>query len=103
MIVRVVTRVDGGISIIRDVKGNGFDKEMLALEGNVVSFEDIDESEIPTDRTYRDAWKLENKKIKIDNNEKTAIDSKKSVKNNAKTKLKGLGLTDDEINALIGG
>ena len=66
----------------------------------------IDDSELPTDYTYFDAWELVNGKVTVNETKKTAIISSQQTQENAKTsaqsKLAALGLTADEIAHLIG-
>jgi hypothetical protein len=66
----------------------------------------VDSSILPTDFTYFDAWVLNNGVVTVDATKKQAIidaiqasiDSKAS----ALTKLAALGLTQDEVKALVG-
>ena len=66
----------------------------------------IDKSSLPTDQTYFDAWELNNGQIVVNQNKKQAIiDAKQSpidTKASALAKLTALGLTQDEVKALIG-
>jgi hypothetical protein len=66
----------------------------------------IDDSELPSDNTYFNAWELVDGKVIINEVKKQAIidaiqapiDSKAS----ALAKLAALGLTEDEVKALVG-
>jgi hypothetical protein len=64
----------------------------------------IDDSELPTE--YFDAWELINGKVVINEAKKQAIISKNqatiNTKSSAFTKLAALGLSEDEIKALVG-
>ena len=66
----------------------------------------IDVSELPTDNTYFNAWELINGKVIVNEIKKqTIIDAQQApiiAKASALVKLSALGLTDDEIKALIG-
>ena len=75
-IVRVISRKDGGVSIIYPVHNCDLDKTQkeLGLEGR--PFKDMNKSQIPSDRKYRKAWKLNNGNIGIDSIMKLEIDSK---------------------------
>ena len=64
------------------------------------SFKEMDSAELPSDRTYRDAWKVDKGSVKVDNDLKTQLDEKKNKKTQLVGKLKGLGLEDEEIKLL---
>lgn len=67
--------------ILHGVSGKSFvdvSDELAAKVGLVGNFVDIDESEIPKDRKYRSAWKIEGKKVEIDQIKMQAIDEKAS-------------------------
>lgn len=88
------------VKILRIVGENSdFDIEAgkAGLKGD---FEEIDDSEIPTDRTYRDAWKFSGRKISVDARMKSDIDTERGKRTSAIAKLKGLGLTDEDLSAL---
>ena len=64
----------------------------------------VDNSELPTEDF--DAWELVDGKVIVNLDKKNAIElvkeSEKLSKQSAKTKLSALGLTEDEIQALLG-
>ena len=66
----------------------------------------IEDSELPTENEYFDAWELVDGKVVVNETKKQAIiDAKQSaetVKTSALFKLSALGLTDAEIKALTG-
>ena len=68
----------------------------------------IDDSELPQgeDNKYFDAWELVNGKVVVNQDKKQAfidaIEAPISAKKSAKSKLAALGLTEDEIKALVG-
>jgi hypothetical protein len=66
----------------------------------------VDVSELPTDNTYFNAWELINGKVIVNEIKKqTIIDAQQEpiiAKASALVKLSALGLTDNEIKALIG-
>ena len=66
----------------------------------------VDNSELPSDYTYFNAWELVNGKILVNENKKQAIiDSTQApitAKASALAKLAALGLTQDEVKALVG-
>ena len=66
----------------------------------------IEDSELPTENEYFDAWELVDGKVVVNETKKQAIiDAKQSaetVKTSALSKLSALGLTDAEIKALTG-
>ena len=79
-IVRVVSRADGGVSIIYPVKNCDFNKTQKELGFEGRPYKDIDKSLIPADRKYRNAWKLDKDKIAIDAIKQAEIDSKVAEK-----------------------
>lgn len=64
----------------------------------------IDDSELPTE--YFDAWELINGKVVINETKKQTIINKNqatiNTKSSALSKLNALGLSEDEIKALVG-
>jgi hypothetical protein len=66
----------------------------------------INDSELPTDNEYFNAWELVDGKVVVNATKKQAIiDAQQAVidtKASALAKLTALGLTQDEVKALIG-
>jgi hypothetical protein len=66
----------------------------------------VDDSELPTDNEFFNAWELVNGKVVVNEVKKQAIidaqTSATTAKASALTKLAALGLTQDEVKALIG-
>ena len=66
----------------------------------------IDDSEFPTDHTYFNAWELVDGKVVVNETKKQAIiDAQQApidAKASALAKLAALGLTQDEVKALVG-
>ena len=66
----------------------------------------VDDSELPTDNTYFNAWELVDGKVVVNESKKQAIIDAIQAPINAKAsalaKLTALGLTVDEVTALIG-
>ena len=66
----------------------------------------IDDSELPTDNTYFNAWELVDGKVVVNETKKQAIIDAQTAATTAKAsalaKLAALGLTQDEVKALIG-
>jgi hypothetical protein len=82
----------------------GADPDNVAAKSGLSgTFKVVDSSTIPN-RTDRDAWVFASGRIKVDNNIKTERDqlAAKLAEDSASaiTKLQGLGLTEDELNAL---
>lgn len=80
-------------------------EEVLAKdcpEGAIV----IDDSELPTDNEFFDAWELVDGKVVVNLDKKNAIllqqESAKLAKESALAKFAKLGLTEDEVKALVG-
>jgi hypothetical protein len=66
----------------------------------------VDNSELPTDNTYFNAWELIDGKVVVNETKKqTIIDAQTTTtttKESALAKLAALGLTQDEVKALVG-
>jgi hypothetical protein len=71
-------------------------------EGSII----IDDSELPTDNEFFDAWELIDNKVIVNETKKQAIIDAKQLEVDAKesalSKLTALGLTADEVKALLG-
>jgi hypothetical protein len=98
------TNSNGGVSVT--VPTNELPiQEVLAKDcpaGAII----IDDSELPTDNEYFNAWELVDGKVVVNKTKKQAIiDAHQAVidtKASALAKLAALGLTQDEVTALIG-
>jgi len=102
----IYTNSNGGVSITIPT-GELSIQEVLTKdcpEGAII----VDESELPQgdDANYFDAWVLNNGVVTVDSNKKLNIINKKQsaidTKASALAKLTALGLTQDEIKALVG-
>ena len=66
----------------------------------------IDDSELPTDNEYFNAWELVDGKVVVNEAKKQAIidaiQAQATAKASALAKLAALGLTQDEVKALVG-
>ena len=66
----------------------------------------VDDSELPTDNEYFNAWELVDGKVVVNETKKQAIidaiQAPITAKASALAKLAALGLTQDEVTALIG-
>ena len=66
----------------------------------------IDDSELPTDNEYFNAWELVDGKIVVNETKKQAIidaiQAPITAKASALAKLTALGLSEDEVKALVG-
>ena len=66
----------------------------------------VDDSELPIDNEFFNAWELVNGKVVVNEAKKQAmIDTQQAsilAKQSAMAKLSALGLTEDEVKALIG-
>jgi hypothetical protein len=78
-------------------------EEVLAKDCPVGSII-IDDSELPTDNEFFDAWVLNNGVVTVDNTKKATMQTAKqkeiSAKELALSKLTSLGLTIDDLTAL---
>jgi len=60
----------------------------------------IDDSQLPTDNAFFDAWVLNNGVVTVDAVKKATIQAKENEKTEAIAKLTALGLTANDLNAL---
>ena len=91
--VRVFKKSDGSIHIAHYIQGSKTTEEEFYKKVNVDNdeYEDIDESEVPTNRTDRNAWELgADKKIKVNAVKKAELDAIKADKEADKQSLKDL-------------
>jgi hypothetical protein len=100
----IFTNANGGVSVCIPT-GELSIETILAKdcpEGAII----VDTNSLPTDRTFRDAWELVNGQIVINETKKQAIIDAIQAPINAKAsalaKFAALGLTEDEIKALVG-
>lgn len=57
----VFTRPDGGVSIIIPAPGIDLARAMQDVPADAADVQVVDAAEVPNDRTFRSAWKLEGK------------------------------------------
>jgi len=102
----IYTNSNGGVSVCIPT-GELPIEEVLAKDcpaGAII----VDDSTLPqgADAQYFDAWVLNNGVVTVDANKKAAIIAKQESEANAKAsalaKLTALGLTQDEVKALVG-
>jgi hypothetical protein len=100
----IFTNESGGVSVCIPT-GELSIEEVLAKdcpEGAII----INDSELPTDNEFFNAWELIDGKVVVNETKKQAIiDAQQApilAKESAMAKLSALGLTEDEVNALIG-
>ena len=102
MKVIIYTNNIGGVSICYPTNEISIE-EVLAKdcpEGAII----INDSSLPQgdDVNYFDAWVLNNGVVTVDANKKLAIQAKQTIKESALSKLTALGLTAEEVKALLG-
>ena len=100
----IFTNDNGGVSVCIPT-GELPIQEVLAKDcpsGAII----IDDSELPTDNEYFNAWELVDGKVVVNEVKKQAIiDAQQApiiAKQSALAKLAKLGLTEDEVKALVG-
>jgi hypothetical protein len=100
----IYTNDNGGVSVCTPT-GELPIEQVLAKDcpsGAII----VDDSELPTDNQFFNAWELVNNTVVINENKKQAIIDKVqaevSIKASAISKLATLGLTEDEVKSLIG-
>jgi hypothetical protein len=100
----VYTNLNGGLSVTIPT-GELPIEEVLAKDCPVGAII-VDDSELPSDNTYFDAWELVGGKVVVNETKKQAIidaiQAPITAKASALAKLAALGLTQDEVKALIG-
>jgi hypothetical protein len=104
----IYTNENGGLSVTYpspEFLENNTIEDVLAKDCPDHAFI-IDDSELPTDNTYFNAWELVDGKVVVNETKKQAIiDAIQApiiAKTSAITKLTALGLTQNEVKALIG-
>jgi hypothetical protein len=99
---------NGGVVILMPAPECGLTIEEIAAKDVPAGkeYKIVNDSDIPTDRTFRDAWELVDGQIVVNEAKKQAIIDAQTavttVKESALAKLAALGLTQDEVKALIG-
>jgi hypothetical protein len=100
----IFTNENGGVSVCMPT-GELPIEEVLAKdcpESAVI----VDADSLPADRTFRDAWELVDGQIVVNETKKQAIidaiQAPIDAKASALAKLAALGLTQDEVKALVG-
>ena len=95
---------DGGVTVCTPTGELSID-EVLAKDcptGAMI----VDDSELPTDNEFFYAWELVDGKVVVNETKKQAIiDAQQAtidIKQSALAKLTALGLTQDEVKALVG-
>jgi hypothetical protein len=100
----IFTNDNGGVSVTVPT-GELPIEEVLAKDCPVGAII-VDDSELPTDNTYFNAWELIDGKVVVNEVKKQAIIDAIQAPINAKAsalaKLTALGLTADEVKALVG-
>jgi hypothetical protein len=101
---------DGGVAIVipaPEYLASHTIEELIAKDVPIgKSYKIVDASNIPEDFTFRNAWELVDGEIVVNKAKKQAIiDAQQApiiAKESALTKLAALGLTQDEVKALVG-
>lgn len=95
--VRVYKRADNSVAVVH---WTGSDRtEPRDLVG--LPFVDTDSSQLPSDRTKRNKWRLNgSNQVFVDNAVVDPVEMRQQRRDSAKTKLRALGLTAAEVQAL---
>jgi hypothetical protein len=100
----IYTNNVGGVSIT--IPSGEIPIEQVLIKDCPVGAIIVDEFDLPQDAEFFNAWVLNNGVVTVDKTKKQAIITAKQAPIDAKTsalsKLSALGLTDDEIKALLG-
>ena len=101
-----IEKNDGTIEITESYIPGGVEKHIkqYGLENNKTKL--IKTSDLPPDRTYRDAWVFNDspvgKKIMVDQQKKKAIDDAKTAKQNEKQAIfTKLGVSEEELKKVL--
>jgi hypothetical protein len=98
----IYTNSNGGVSVT--IPTGELPIEQVLIKDCPTGAIIVDESELPTDDF--DAWVLNNGAVTVDVTKKAAIQAKEqekiAAKESALSKLTALGLTADEVKALLG-
>jgi len=104
MQVIIYTNENGGVSLT--IPTGEISIEQVLVKDCPIGAIIVDDSELPFDHTYFNAWELVNGKVVINETKKQAIiDAQQApiiAKESAIAKLSAIGLTADEIKALTG-
>jgi hypothetical protein len=99
----IFTNENGGVSVCTPTGELPIEQVLAKDAPNGII---IDDSELPTDNEFFNAWELVNGKVVVNATKKQAIiDAQQApilAKQSAMAKLSALGLTEDEVKALIG-
>jgi len=100
----IYTNENGGVSVCYPTSDLAIE-EVLTKDcpaGAII----INDSELPIDQTYFNAWELVDGKVVVNETKKQAMidaaQAKVDSKQSAQNKLAALGLTADEIKAIVG-
>jgi len=100
----IFTNENNGVSIVIPTGELSIEEVLIkdCPEGAVI----VDADSLPTDRTFRDAWELVDGQIIVNETKKQAIidaiQAPIDAKASALAKFAALGLTEDEVKALVG-
>ena len=101
--VRILHNTDGTVTVVYPAPKSKL-TEIQALDKATpkgVEYDDVDVSEIPSDRSKRYAWKSsKGNGISVDETIEDPEKEKKDKNKSAKNKLKELGLTQAEVDSL---
>jgi len=100
----IYTNSNGGVSVTIPTGELPIEQVLVkdCPEGAII----VDESTLPTESEYFNAWELVNGQVVVNETKKQAIINAKQAPIDAKAsalaKLAALGLTEDEVKALVG-
>ncbi len=86
---RIIYKVEEGVAIIVPSPNWTGTMEELASKDvpSGVEYYIVDASSIPTDRKYRNAWELVNKKIEVNQEKASQMDAEEELRNSTKQSL----------------
>ena len=98
----VTTLADGRLAITRIAEGvdeaRALAKTLVAI-GGITPFQQMDDADLPPDRTYRDAWERQGATVGINAGKKQAIDNRRLARA-AEVETFRTGTTDEKLTIL---
>ena len=105
---RIIYKTDEGMAIIVPSPNWAGTLEALALKDvpDGSEYWIVEHSDLPSDKTYRNAWEIDDGVVSVNSTKAAAMDAEVEAKATAEaeteSKLEALGLTKEDLAALLG-